>query len=226
MCVRWNAQPRELNPLESTRFVLSTVMIAVSTNGPTGGLVSLLPLSPLKNVYTKMPQQAIGNAAAQRTDCSWLLLLLSLQCPRLGWVGANHRKSGQNKKTRRSSYPGPRWMGPNCRDGLSPSRTFPPLVVPSLAVPPQALPSRSAVLAGPLLSRAGGARFMPPNPAQNVPPVALKVLPGPHKRHINSCPREREGATNRCLPTSQVATGHPGGYYCNYNGCPLLRDFG
>ena len=23
-----------------------------------------------------------------------------------------------------------------------------------------------------------------------------------------------------------MATGHPGGYYCNYSGCPLLRDSG
>ncbi|CAN0121013.1 unnamed protein product, partial [Ascophyllum nodosum] len=32
--------------------------------------------------------------------------------------------------------------------------------------------------------------------------------------------------TNQSLPTSRVATGHPGGYYCNYSGCPLLRDSG
>ena len=58
--------------------------------------------------------------------------------------------------------------------------------------PPLALPSRSTRLAGLLLSRAGGARSMPPNPAQNVPPVTHKAPPGPHRRHVNSCPRERE----------------------------------
>ena len=47
VCVRRNAQPRKLKLLESTRFVLSTVvMIAVSTDGPTGCLVSPPPLSP------------------------------------------------------------------------------------------------------------------------------------------------------------------------------------
>ena len=51
---------------------------------------------------------------------------------------------------------------------------------------------------------------MPPNPAQKVPPVAHRVAPGPHSRDVNSCPRES----------------HPGGYYCNYSGCPLLRDSG
>ena len=47
VCVRRNAQLRELKLLESTRFVLSTVvMIAVSTGGPTGCLVYAPPLSP------------------------------------------------------------------------------------------------------------------------------------------------------------------------------------
>ena len=47
MCVRRNAQLRELNLLESTRFVVSTVvMIAVSTDGPTGYLIHPAPLSP------------------------------------------------------------------------------------------------------------------------------------------------------------------------------------
>ena len=44
--VRRNAQLRELNLLESTRFVLSTVvMITLSTDGPTGCLVYPSPLS-------------------------------------------------------------------------------------------------------------------------------------------------------------------------------------
>ena len=46
VCVRRNEQPRELKLPESTRFVLSTLMIAVSTDGPTGCLVSPPPLSP------------------------------------------------------------------------------------------------------------------------------------------------------------------------------------
>ena len=132
-------------------------------------------------------------AAAQRTDCCWLLLLLLLQCPGLEWVGANHRKSGQNKKTRRDSYPGPRWRGPSCEDWLLPSRTFLLLAIPPLPVPALALPSRYTILADPLLSRASGAWFMPPNLAQNVPSVAHKVPRGPPRRHVNSCPREREG---------------------------------
>ena len=50
VCVCRNAQLRELKLLESTRFVLSTVvMIAVSTDGPTGCLVHPPPLSP-KNI--------------------------------------------------------------------------------------------------------------------------------------------------------------------------------
>ena len=47
VCVRRNAQLRELKLFESTRFVLSTVMIAVSNaDGPTGCLVYPPPLSP------------------------------------------------------------------------------------------------------------------------------------------------------------------------------------
>ena len=120
--------------------------------------------------------------------------------------GADHRKSGRNKKTRRGSYPGPRWKGSSCRDGLSPSRTFPPQAAPSPAVSLLALLSRAAMLAGPLLSRVGGARSMPPNPAQKVPPIAHKVPPGPHSRDVNSCPREREGGYKPIPPDL------PGGY--------------
>ena len=107
---------------------------------------------------------------------------------------------------RRDSYPGPRWKGSSCRDGLSPSRTFPPQAAPSPAVSLLALLSRAAMLAGPLLSRVGGARSMPPNPAQKVPPVAHKVPPGPHSRDVNSCPREREGGYKPIPPDL------PGGY--------------
>ena len=46
VCVRRNAQFRELKLVESTRFVLNTVvMIAASTDGPTGCLVCPPPLS-------------------------------------------------------------------------------------------------------------------------------------------------------------------------------------
>ena len=56
------------------------------------------------------------------------------------------------------------------------------------------------MLAGPLLSRAGGARSMPPNPAQKVPPVAHRDPPGPHSRDVNSCPRERQGGYKQIPP--------------------------
>ena len=89
---------------------------------------------------------------------------------------------------------------------MSPSRTFPPLAVPSLAASLLALPSSFAMLAGPLLSQAGGARSMPPNPAQTIPPVAHKVPPGPHSRRFSSCPRELEGGFKPIPPNL------PGGY--------------
>ena len=79
-------------------------------------------------------------ATVQRTDCYWLLLVLLLQYPGLEWVGANHRKSRQNKKTRRGSYPGPRRRGPSCQDRLLPSRT-----IPLLALPPTSSASSSAL---------------------------------------------------------------------------------
>ena len=139
----------------------------------------------------------MGLAAAQRTDCCWLLLFLLLQCPGLGCVGAN-RKSGQTKK-RSGIRTRVLDEGPSCRDGLWPSRTFPPLAVPSLAVSSRPLPSRSAMLVGPLVSQAGGARSMSPNSAPKVPP-------GPHRRHANSCPREREGGYRPIPPDL------PGGY--------------
>ena len=63
-----------------------------------------------------------------------------------------------------------------------------------------------------------------PNLAQKVPPVAHRDPPGPHSRGVNSCPRERQGGYEQIPPYLPVATGHPGGYYCNYSGCPLLRE--
>ena len=62
------------------------------------------------------------------------------------------------------------------------------------------------MLAGPLLSRAGGARSMPPNPAQKVPQVGHRDPPGPHSRDVNSCPRERQGGYKQIPPDL------PGGY--------------
>ena len=55
VCVRQNAQHLELKLLESTRFVLNTVlMIVVSTCGPIGCPVSPPPLSSQKSyVHTK-----------------------------------------------------------------------------------------------------------------------------------------------------------------------------
>ena len=79
------------------------------------------------------------------------------------------------------------------------------------------------MLAGPLLSRAGGARSVPPNPAQKVPPVGHRDPPGPHSRDVNSCPRERQGGYKQIPPDL------PGGYRPPgrlYSGCPLLRDSG
>ena len=185
MCVRRDAQHRELKLTEYARIALITVVIvAVSTNGPTGCLVSPPPLSSQNISSRKRKQQAVEMAATQRADCCWLLLFLMLHFPGLGWVGTD-RKSGQSKKSRRDSYPNPRWRGPSCRAELSLSHTFPPLAVPPIAVPPLALPSHSTMLAGPLLSRAGGDRSMPSIPAQN-------VLPGAHRRHVNSCSMQRE----------------------------------
>ena len=62
------------------------------------------------------------------------------------------------------------------------------------------------MLAGPLLSRAGGARSMPPNLAQKVPQVGHRDPPGPHNRDVNSCPRERQGGYKQIPPDL------PGGY--------------
>ena len=57
VCVRRNSQLRELELLESTRFVLSTVvMIAVFTDGPTSCLVYPPPLSPQNiQLHKKFP---------------------------------------------------------------------------------------------------------------------------------------------------------------------------
>ena len=168
VCVGRNAQLRELNFLESTRLVLSiVVMIGVLTDGPIGCLVYPPPHSP-QNIQSPEISPA-GRGACFRTAHRPLLATTAVPIATIPGAGIgwrNHRKSRRNKKTRRDSYPGPRWKGPSCRDGLSPSRTFLPLALPSPAVSLLALLSSSAMLLGPLLSRAGGARSMPPNPAQ------------------------------------------------------------
>ena len=88
VCVRRNAQLRELNLLESTRLALSTVvMIAVSTDGPTDCLVYPPPLSP-QNI------QSHEKPPAGRGACCGIAhrLLLATDVPiatipeaRIGW---------------------------------------------------------------------------------------------------------------------------------------------
>ena len=60
VCVRRDAQHRELKLHKSSRFVLNTVLIvAVSTGGPTGA--SPPPLSPHNIQSQKYPSQALGS---------------------------------------------------------------------------------------------------------------------------------------------------------------------
>ena len=90
VCVRRNAQLRELL-LESTRFVLSTVvMTAVSTDGPTGYLVHPPPLSPQNiQLHEKSP--------ASRGACCGiahrLLLATAVPIATIPGVGIGWRKS-------------------------------------------------------------------------------------------------------------------------------------
>ena len=51
---------------------------------------------------------------------------------------------------------------------------------------------------------------MPSNPAQEVPPVAHKVPPGPHSRDVNSYPREREGGYKPIPPDLPGGNRPPG----------------
>ena len=87
VCVRQNAQLRELKLLESTRFVLSTVvMIAASTDGPTGCLVYPPPLSP-QNIqsHEKLPA---GRGACCGTAHRLLLattVLATIHGAGIGW---------------------------------------------------------------------------------------------------------------------------------------------
>ena len=87
VCVRRNAQLRELKLLESTRFVFSTVvMIAVSTDGPTGCLVYPPPLSP-QNIqsHEKFP--------ASRGTAQRLLLATAVPTATIPGAGIGWRKS-------------------------------------------------------------------------------------------------------------------------------------
>ena len=90
VCARRNAQPRELKLLESTRFVLSTVMIAVSTDGPTGCLVRPPPLSP-QNIQSHEKASA-GHGACCGT-AHRLLLATAVYIARMPGTGMGWRKS-------------------------------------------------------------------------------------------------------------------------------------
>ena len=89
--VRRSAQLRELKLLESSRFVLSTVvMIAVSTDGPTGCLVCPPPLSP-RNM------QSHEKSPARREACCGtahrLLLATAVSIATIPGAGIGWRKS-------------------------------------------------------------------------------------------------------------------------------------
>ena len=91
VCVRRNAQLRELKFLESTRFLLSTiVMIAVFTDEPTGCLVYPPPLSP-QNI------QSHEKSSAGRGDCRGtahrLLLATAAPIATIPGAGIGWRKS-------------------------------------------------------------------------------------------------------------------------------------
>ena len=132
----------------------------LSKNGPTGCLVSPPPVLSPNTFFTQKVPAGHGDRGDNAHQLLLLLIFLMLQFPELEWVGTS-RKSGQGRKRRRDSYPSTRWRGPTCRAARSPNGTFPSTAVPSLAPP-----YRPNELAGPLLSRAGGARSMPPTAGQ------------------------------------------------------------
>ena len=91
VCVRRNAQRRELKLPESTRFVLSTVvMIAVSTDGPTC-LVYPPSLSP-RNIQSHEKSPA-SRGACCGTACQLLLLATDVPIATLLGAGIGWRKS-------------------------------------------------------------------------------------------------------------------------------------
>ena len=85
MCVRRNAQHRELRLPESTQFVLITVMFAVSASGPTGCPVS--PLPPLSSQNAQLHKKdPISHKAQGETPTISLAL------------GANHEGKDRVKE--------------------------------------------------------------------------------------------------------------------------------
>ena len=91
VCVRRNAQLRELKLLESTRFVLSTiVMIAASTGGPTGCLVCPPPLSP-QNIQPH--EQSPAGRGAWCGTAHRLLLATAVSIATIPGAGIGWRKS-------------------------------------------------------------------------------------------------------------------------------------
>ena len=91
VCVRRNAQLRELKLLESTRSVLSTVvMIAVSTDGPTGCLVYPPPLSP-QNIQSH--EKSPASRGAWCGTAHRLLLATAVHIATISGAGIGWRKS-------------------------------------------------------------------------------------------------------------------------------------
>ena len=88
VCVRRNAQLRELKLSKSTRFVLNTVlMVAVSTCGPTG--VSPPPLSS-QNIqsHKKSPQAAGSRVKHKPRVFRWALIVGKASRIQSGRIGS------------------------------------------------------------------------------------------------------------------------------------------
>ena len=91
VCVRRNAQLRELKLLESTRFVLSTVvMIAVFTDGPTGCPVCAPPLTP-QNIQS--PETSPAGRGARCGTAHRPLLATAVPIATIPGAGVGWRKS-------------------------------------------------------------------------------------------------------------------------------------
>ena len=88
VCVRRNAQLRELKLLESTQFVLNTVVvIAVSTDGPTSCLVHPPPLTP-QNIQSHEEAPAGHGACcgtAHRLLLATAVSIASMPGAGMGW---------------------------------------------------------------------------------------------------------------------------------------------
>ena len=87
VCVRRNAQPRELNLPVSTQFVLSTVMIALFIDGPTGCLVSPPPLSSQYIPSRKRDSVSHGDrySTAHRLLLATAGPVATMPAARMGW---------------------------------------------------------------------------------------------------------------------------------------------